>query len=41
LLADARYDRAGNELESRGLYLDVGPWQAHVFSGTQVREGWT
>ena len=38
LLGDARYDRDGNELESRGLYLDVGPWQAQVFSVTQVKE---
>jgi hypothetical protein len=37
LLGDARYDRDGNELESRGLYLDVHPWQAHVFSVTQVK----
>jgi hypothetical protein len=29
LLSDARYDR---DLESRGLYLDLVPWQAHVFS---------
>jgi hypothetical protein len=38
LLGDARYDRDGNELESRGLYLDVSPWQAQVFSVTQVKE---
>ena len=38
LLGDARYDRDGNELESRGLYLDVDPWQAQVFSVTQVKE---
>jgi hypothetical protein len=38
LLDDLRYDRDGNELESRGLYLDVRPWQAHVFSITK-KEG--
>lgn len=32
LLGDARYDRDGDDLESRGLYLDVPPWQTHVFS---------
>ena len=32
LLGDAQYDRDGNDLESRGLYLDVPPWQAYVFS---------
>ena len=32
LLSDARYDRDGNELESRGLYLDMPPWRYHVFS---------
>jgi glycosidase len=31
LISDAQYDRDGDELESRGLYLDVGPWRAHVF----------
>jgi len=31
LLGDARYDRGGKELQSRGLYLDVVPWQYHVF----------
>jgi hypothetical protein len=38
LLGDARYDRDGNELESRGLYLDVPPWQAHVFSVTKKEQ---
>ena len=32
LLSDAVYDRDGNDLESRGLYLDMVPWQASVFS---------
>jgi len=31
LMGDARYERDGTDLESRGLYLDVGPWQVHVF----------
>jgi len=31
LLGDARYDCDGNDLQSRGLYLDVPPWQCHVF----------
>jgi hypothetical protein len=31
LLGDAQYDRDGSELQSRGLYLDVAPWQYHVF----------
>jgi hypothetical protein len=31
LLGDAQYDRDGNELQSPGLYLDVPPWQYHVF----------
>jgi glycosidase len=31
LMSDAQYDREGEELQSRGLYLDVGPWRAHVF----------
>jgi len=31
LLGDAQYERDGNELQSCGLYLDVPPWQCHVF----------
>jgi hypothetical protein len=31
LLGTARYERDGNDLQSRGLYLDVSPWQYHVF----------
>jgi hypothetical protein len=34
LMGDARYERDGTDLESRGLYLDVGPWQTHVFEVT-------
>jgi hypothetical protein len=32
LLGDATYDRDGGDLQARGLYLDVAPWQASVFS---------
>jgi hypothetical protein len=32
LMGDASYDRDGNDLQNRGLYLDVGPWHASVFS---------
>ena len=32
VIGDASYDREGNELQSRGLYLDMAPWQASVFS---------
>jgi len=31
LLSDAQYDRDGSELQARGLYLDVAPWQYHAF----------
>jgi len=31
VLGTAQYDRDGNDLQSRGLYLDVPPWQCHVF----------
>ena len=31
LLGDTVYDRDGNDLQSRGLYLDLTPWQYHVF----------
>jgi hypothetical protein len=35
VLGNATYDRDGNDLQARGLYLDVPPWQAHVFSLTR------
>jgi hypothetical protein len=31
LLGETVHERDGNDLQSRGLYLDVGPWQCHVF----------
>ena len=35
LLGEPRYDRDGGDLQSRGLYLDVPPWQCHVFEMTR------
>ena len=32
MLGDATYDRDGNDLQARGLYLDMPPWQASVFA---------
>jgi glycosidase len=32
LLRDATYERRGDDLQGRGLYLDMFPWQASVFS---------
>jgi len=31
LLGDAQYEREGEELQSRGLCLDMTPWQYHIF----------
>ena len=36
LLSAASYDRDGNELQSRGLYLDLAPWQYHVFEMKEI-----
>jgi hypothetical protein len=30
-ISEIVYDRDGNDLQSRGLYLDVPAWQSHVF----------
>src|SRR5436309_3145866 len=35
MLSDAGYDRDGNDLQSRGLYLDASNWQAFAFSLTR------
>jgi glycosidase len=31
-IGTSAYDRAGEDLQSRGLYLDLAPWCYHVFS---------
>jgi hypothetical protein len=36
LLGDEVYDRDGNDLQARGLYLDVPPWKASVFFLTKL-----
>jgi hypothetical protein len=36
LMGDATYDREGDDLQRRGLFLDVPPWQASVFSLTRT-----
>ena len=35
LLGKAEYERDGNDLQTRGLYLDVAPWQFHAFDMTE------
>src|SRR5262249_26533493 len=35
LLGEAAYDRDGDDLKRRGLFLDVPPWQASIFSLTR------
>jgi hypothetical protein len=39
LLAEACYDRAGADLRSRGLYLDVPAWHCHVFAMKRIGAG--
>jgi glycosidase len=36
LAGDAVYIRNGHELLTNGLYLDIGPWQYHVFKLTEI-----
>jgi hypothetical protein len=42
-LGEVEYDRNGSALESEGLFLDVGPWQYHVFylSAEKSDDLWT
>jgi hypothetical protein len=35
LLGDDTFDRDGNDLSARGLYLDVAPWKAAAFTLTR------
>lgn len=36
LMSDARYDRDGDDLAARGLYLDMPAWGYHVFKMVRV-----
>ncbi|MDR4506613.1 MAG: alpha-amylase family glycosyl hydrolase [Candidatus Brocadiaceae bacterium] len=36
LLGVASYECDGNDLKSRGLYLDLAPWQYHVFAMKRI-----
>jgi hypothetical protein len=36
LLSDATYDREGNDLHFRGLYLDVPAWHCHIFEFREI-----
>ena len=36
LLSDACHDRGGWDLHTRGLYLDMRPWQYHAFSVRKI-----
>jgi glycosidase len=31
ILNDSRYERNGNDMLNQGLYVDLGPWQFHLF----------
>jgi hypothetical protein len=35
MLGDATYDREGDDLQARGLYLDEPPWKASIFALTK------
>lgn len=37
-LGEAIYDRDGSDLVSHGLYLDMPPWQTHIFSFTKLNQ---
>jgi hypothetical protein len=30
-LTGEAYDRSGDEMRDTGLYVDLGPWQCHLF----------
>jgi hypothetical protein len=31
VLSGQFYDRSGDEMRDEGLYVDLGPWQCHLF----------
>jgi Alpha amylase, catalytic domain len=38
-LSAAIYDRDGNELQSQGLYVELGPWDTNIFRCKRTGEG--
>jgi glycosidase len=38
VIDDATYDRDGTDLRTRGLYVDLAPWNASVFKLTQLAQ---
>jgi hypothetical protein len=38
-IEEAVYDRDGDDLQTRGLYVDATPWQASVFTLTRRSSG--
>ena len=38
-IGQALYEREGTDLSSRGLFLDLAPWQTHVFSMSNSNTG--
>jgi hypothetical protein len=37
LMSDAHYDRGGSALVTNGLFLDMRPWQYHVFEMKKLK----
>ena len=35
-MSDVSYNRDGDEIQSKGFYLDMKPWQYHVFEIKKV-----
>ena len=40
VIGDASFERDGNDLQARGLYLDEPPWRAQVFALTKCQDAW-
>jgi hypothetical protein len=36
LMSDSHYEYDGNDLQSNGLYLDMKPWQYHIFEMKKI-----
>jgi hypothetical protein len=39
-LSGVSYDRQGDEIQSLGLYVELGPWNCHLFQCRHSREKW-
>jgi hypothetical protein len=39
VLSGATYDREGDEMQTAGLYVELGPWNCNIFHCDRLQSG--